>query len=68
VRIFNNTVIDSQSNNFCINSYAAVEILAGYIYNNASILYDETGDKHVEDYGADMSNWTIDNNSFWDAL
>ena len=64
VRIFNNTIIDSFSWNMYVNHGELAT--AGYCYNNASILYDRTGDKHAKDqYGSDISSWTIENNHFW---
>ena len=70
VRIYNNTIIDSVVYNIVINEDSYDMVVGGYIYNNASILYDRTGDHHVMDYGdpAGLSTyWTIGNNAFWDA-
>lgn len=64
VRIFNNTIIDSYTWNMYMNHGEFAN--AGYWYNNASILYDRTGNKHANDqYLSNISNWTIENNHFW---
>lgn len=68
VRIYNNTIIDSDHNNIYIGAYDGVDAGGGYIENNVSILYDRTGSSHAEDQGnpGDLSTyWTIDNNAFW---
>ena len=69
VRIYNNTVIDSYLCNYLLgNRWHMVNLGKGYIYNNASILYDRTTSKHATKYGTDYTlsdYWTIDNNAFW---
>jgi len=71
VKFYNNTIIDSSVKNICIGGYYdTVASGQGFIYNNASILYDRSGDRHAGDQNdpADLSTyWTIDNNAFWDA-
>jgi hypothetical protein len=70
VRIFNNTLIDNSTYNLYIGSYNAIAEGHGFIYNNASILYDQTGSVHALDHKepADFSAyWTVDNNAFWTA-
>jgi hypothetical protein len=66
LRVYNNTVIDSVNMNFAVNN--PDQVSAAYYYNNVSILYDRSGDKHVTDYGTNPGagiNWYIDNNAFW---
>ena len=64
IRIFNNTIIDSSVWNMYMNNGDLAT--AGYWYNNASILYDKTGDKHAKDQDlSNISNWTIEDNLFW---
>jgi S-layer homology domain len=68
VRIYNNTLIDNHKYNIYIGNYDKVQAGGGYIYNNASILYDQTSLTHVldQDNPADLSSyWTIDHNAFW---
>ena len=64
VKVYNNLFIDNRVHNMAISN--AAEFDAGYIYNNASILYDRTGVTHVSDSGV-MTTWTIQNNAFWTA-
>ena len=65
IRVFNNTIIDSEIGNIVVNQPSEFE--AGYIYNNTSILYDRTGATHVADDAGQLphANWTIENNHFW---
>jgi len=65
IRIFNNTIIDSESGNLVVDDVD--EFNAAYIYNNSSILYDKTSENHTVDYSGLLphDNWTIDNNHFW---
>ena len=66
IRVYNNTVIDSQNNNFTIGD--ASEFNSGTWYNNASILYDQTDEVHVADDGSiPHANWTIEYNAYWTA-
>ena len=71
VRIFNNTVIDSEKGNLIIgHGYDMVAAGKGFFYNNLSILYDRTSATHAafwdNDYPTDLSTyWKIDNNQFW---
>lgn len=68
IKIFNNTVIDSDAINYYIHDYKAVLSGNGFIYNNSSILYDRPGSTHVldQDNPIDLSTyWTIDNNHYW---
>ena len=64
VKIYNNTIIDSHVANF--RAYNFSQFTDMKIYNNASILYDQTGANHVQDgSGSYPAGWTIDNNAFW---
>ena len=63
VKIYNNTIIDSHVSNFRASSHT--QFPNTKIYNNASILYDQTSAAHVEDNATSYSGWTIDNNAFW---
>ena len=69
VKIYNNTVIDSHKTNYVIgDDYDVVAAGQGFIYNNASILYDRTGASHAADWGdpSGLSNyWQITDNAFW---
>lgn len=68
VRVFNNTTIDNEIKNGYIDDYNLVATGKGFWYNNASILYDKSGNLHFADIGdpANLSTyWTIDNNAYW---
>ena len=64
VKVYNNTIIDSHVAN--IRAYNLSQFTDIKIYNNASILYDRTGARHVDDDSTSYPNgWDIDNNAFW---
>lgn len=62
IRIYNNTIIDSTTKNINIADVARFDAL--YLYNNASVLYDRTGDKHTTSITAPGA-WDISHNLFW---
>ena len=64
VKIYNNLIIDSHVAN--IRALDHWQFTNMKIYNNASILYDRTNVKHVQDGDESYpAGWTIDNNAFW---
>lgn len=63
IKAYNNTVIDSSYKNYGIGE--GDEFDAGFFYNNASILYDRTGNLHASDYDGSLATWTISHNAFW---
>jgi hypothetical protein len=65
VKIYNNTVIDSHICNIYVGN--GDEFSAMYIYNNSSILYNQTTSTHVFDQGDFLphANWKISHNAFW---
>ena len=64
VKIYNNLIIDSHVAN--IRALDHWQFTNMKIYNNASILYDRTNVKHVQDSDESYpAGWTIDNNAFW---
>ena len=64
VKIYNNLIIDSHVAN--IRALDHWQFTNMKIYNNASILYDRTNAKHVQDGDESYpAGWTIDNNAFW---
>lgn len=68
VRIFNNAVFDSHNKNYYINDCNSVAPGKGFIYNNASILYDQTGSTHCYDSsgsGTFGDYWTVSHHAFW---
>ena len=69
IRIYNNTIIDSASDNLVIGiPYNVVLPGQGFIYNNLSIMYEGGGGNHASDWNnpeALSTYWTIDNNHYW---
>lgn len=65
IKVFNNTIIDSHADNIRINNLDQFTDVK--IYNNASVLLDRTGAKHVQDFANKSyhAGWTIENNAFW---
>ena len=64
VKVYNNLIVDSHNSNIRLTD--PEDFAAGYIYNNASILYHQTDATHVSD-GDTLPhvNWTISNNAYW---
>lgn len=64
-KIYNNTVIDCSLANYNISNPENVTD-AGYIYNNASMLYKRTNSDHDGiNTSLPNANWAIDSNGFW---
>jgi F5/8 type C domain-containing protein/parallel beta helix pectate lyase-like protein len=65
LKVYNNTIIDCHTANMRISSTDEVAI-AAYIYNNSSIIYDQTGvDPYQGAQASDFSTFTIENNHAW---
>ena len=72
IKVFNNTVIDSEANN--IRIYDCDQLVdgagKGYIYNNAFIYYNHTDPvihtQDLRDCAALTTYFTIANNAYWD--
>jgi len=71
VRIYNNTVIDSHLYNYYVANFHTVAAGKGFVYNNASIFYDNpaggTTAKHGFESGTGTftTYWTVDTNAYW---
>jgi hypothetical protein len=63
VRIYNNTVIDSEGANYSIEN--ADEFLSGYLYNNLSYMEDRNNATHARWNSGSARNWIVSNNHFY---